>query len=288
MTSKHPISQPITQPANNQPPINRLSGAQHFMKGLTLLTHPQLRSYVIGPILINILVFVGITWFAIHQFDQLLPWLMAKIPSWLDFLVWLFWILFGGLLLLIYAYGFTLIGNLLASPFYGLLSERAEQLLSSPQSLDPQSQSESQTETATPQQQLSLKALASVTASAIGRELIKLGYFLPRIALVLLLTLGLSWIPGVNLVAPIIAMAWGSWWLALQSVDYPADNHGISFTQLRQHTRQHRLSALTFGGLTLLGSGIPLLNLLVMPAAVIGGTSFWLDKLQNQPPKDNQ
>ena len=104
-------------------------GPAYLLQGMQLLHHPKLRWLVIWPLLINAFLFIGLTWLAIDQFGQLLTWLTSKIPAWLDFITWIFWILFGGFLLLVYGYTFAILGNLLASPFYGPLSERAEQVL---------------------------------------------------------------------------------------------------------------------------------------------------------------
>ena len=94
----------------------------------------------------------------------------------------------------------------------------------------------------------------------------------------------LSFIPLLNLITPIIGFYWGAWNLYLQYLDYPADNNKISFGALLVDSRSQRKSALSFGGLVLLGSSIPLLNLLVMPAAVAGATSLWVANQQANPP----
>jgi len=102
---------------------------------------------------------------------------------------------------------------------------------------------------------------------------------LPRIIGVLLLTLTLSFIPVLNLLGPTIAFCWGAWSLALQYLDYPADNHQVSFSQLQEELRRRRLVSLSFGGSVLIASTVPILNLFTMPASVIGATSFWLERM---------
>lgn len=249
--------------------MNKLSqsGPSYLLQGLRLLQHPQIRWFVLGPILINFVLFIFLTWFAIEQFSLPLSWLMGKIPAWLDFIAWLFWVLFGGLLLLVYGYSFAVLGNILASPFYGPLSERAEAVITG-QDDKPA---------------MTTKEIIILSGRAIAREIMKLGYFLPRIVGVLMLTLMLSFIPVLNLLAPAITFLWGAWSLALQYIDYPADNNEIKFNVLKQILRQHRMQSLSFGGSVLIATTIPILNLFTMPASVIGATAFWLEQIATQP-----
>ncbi|MEH6466086.1 MAG: sulfate transporter CysZ [Porticoccus sp.] len=243
------------------------SGPGYLFQGLRLLNHPKIRWLVIAPLLINLFLFIGLTWVAIEQFGTLLNWMIDKIPDWLSFLAWFFWILFGGFLLLVYGYSFSIIGNILASPFYGPLSERVEEVLTGNNC--------SSTKTG--------KQLLALAGRSVKREFIKLGYFLPRIIGVLLLTLALSFIPVLNLLGPAIAFFWGAWSLALQYLDYPADNNQVGFVQLREELRNRRLISLSFGGSVLIATTIPILNLFTMPASVIGATSFWLERMEPSP-----
>jgi CysZ protein len=245
------------------------TGPGYLFQGLRLLNHPKIRWFVIAPLLINLFLFIGLTWVAIEQFGTLLNWMIDKIPDWLSFLAWIFWILFGGFLLLVYGYSFSIIGNILASPFYGPLSERVEEVLTG--------NNLSSTKTG--------KKLLALAGRSVKREFIKLGYFLPRIIGVLLLTLALSFIPVLNLLGPAIAFFWGAWSLALQYLDYPADNNQVGFIKLREELRNRRLISLSFGGSVLIATTIPILNLFAMPASVIGATSFWLERLEPNPDK---
>jgi len=239
------------------------SGPKYLLQGLRLLNHPRIRWFVLGPMLIKLVLFVFLTWFAIAQFDGVLGWLIAKVPGWLDFIAWIFWVLFGGFLLLVYGYSFAIIGNILASPFYGPLSERVKEVLNDKKPSNP----------------MTKKEILALAGRSVAREIIKLGYFLPRIIGVLILTLILSFIPVLNLLAPVIAFVWGAWSLALQYIDYPADNNQVGFAELRDQLRERRLVSLSFGGCVLMVTTIPILNLFTMPASVIGATAFWVERM---------
>ncbi|MCC8998345.1 MAG: EI24 domain-containing protein, partial [Candidatus Contendobacter sp.] len=51
---------------------------------------------------------------------------------------------------------------------------------------------------------------------------------------------------------------------------------GLTFREQRRLLRRHWPLTLGFGGMTLLLTLIPVLNFLVMPAAVIGATLMWV------------
>lgn len=239
-------------------------GLTHFFKGFRLLAAPGVRLWVIIPLVLNLALFVSLTLYAIQQFEELMSWLLNYLPGWLEFIAWLFRLLFGLLLAVCYAYTFTLVGNLIASPFYGLLANAVYIKLSGKQDEAP----------------LTFKTASVIAWQAFVREIQKLGYFLPRLLGVLLLCLVLSFIPLVNFVVPTIAFAWGAWSLALQYLDYPADINGVNFKTVRQRAGSDKGLSFPFGSIVLLGSTVPLLNLLVMPAAVAGATSLWVQHLK--------
>jgi len=107
-------------------------------------------------------------------------------------------------------------------------------------------------------------------------ELRKTAYLL-RWMLPLLL---LSWIPGLNLIAPVLWFFLSSWTLALDYHDYPMGNHLLGFKEQREKLRQHRSLALGFGFATLIATMIPIVNFLVIPAAVAGATMLYIENLK--------
>ena len=60
------------------------------------------------------------------------------------------------------------------------------------------------------------------------------------------------------------------------------DNNQISFAQMRKLLGQKRLSALSFGTVTMLFTMVPVLNFLAMPAAVAGATLFWVEEYKGK------
>jgi CysZ protein len=101
-------------------------------------------------------------------------------------------------------------------------------------------------------------------------ELRKLAYFGVR-ALPLLVLLV---IPGINLIAAPLWLAFSAWMLALEYTEVPLANHGMSFVNIRQRVAAHRATSLGFGVAVLALTLVPGLQLLTIPAAVAGATAM--------------
>jgi len=225
-----------------------------------MLPEPGIRTFVLIPLLVNILLFGGAIAVLFSQFDGWVNYLISSVLpdwEWLDFLRYLLWPLMALLVLVVVYYSFTIVANLIAAPFNGFLSEQVERKLRG--------------ETGGPD---GLAEALKLIPRTIGRELAKLGYYLPRLIFLLLL----SFVPVIGMVAPILLLLFGAWMLAIQYCDYPMDNNRVSFKDMRLRLKQERMTALGFGGLMQLGMLIPILNLILMPAAVVGATIYWVEK----------
>ncbi len=238
-----------------------LLGASALGHGFGLINRRGVRPFVIVPLVLNTVVFVALIWLSADYFQHLLHSIMSHIPSWLSWLSWLLWVLFGGLVALTLFYSFSLLANLLGSPFNGYLSARVERDL-----------------TGRPPEAPPGNPLVEV-AAALGGELRKLGYFAVLALGVIVLSVAIFFIPGLNLFSPLIPLLWfafGAWTLALEYSDYPLGNRGMGFTRQRILLRRYRARALGFGAAATLATLIPGVNLLVMPAAVAGATLLWM------------
>ncbi len=237
---------------------NFFRGLGYLGEGFRLIRQPGLRLFVVIPLVINILLFGLLIYFLGELFGVLIATAMGLLPdwAWLQALDWLFWILYGAVILLMLAYGFVIIANLIGSPFYGYLAELTEKHLTG-QEVSPDE---------------GWAGIIKDIPRALWREVQKIIYYLPRA--IGLFIIGL--IPVVNLVAAVLWFMFNSWMMALQYVDYPADNHKVSFRALRELLSDTRLSALGFGLPVALAAMVPILNLVVVPAAVCGATAYWV------------
>jgi CysZ protein len=245
---------------------NPVSGAIYFVRGIRLIFAPGVRAYVVVPLLVNVLLFSAIIYFGAGQFRELLDWLL---PDWLDWLAYLLLPLFFLIAVIIVFFTFSLVGNLVAAPFNGLLAEAVECHI-----------------TGAPPPAAGWKKMMADLGRTMVSELRKLVYIVLWGVPVLLLFA----IPGLNLAAPVIWMLFGAWMLAISYLDYPMGNHGLTFPEQRRQLGQRRYLALGFGGAAMFALAIPLVNFLVIPAAVAGATILWVERLQAAPaaPKQGQ
>lgn len=230
-----------------------------IFEGLKLLGHADIRWLVIIPTLLNLILFSAATWLAAAWVSDWLNWLIASVPDWLEWLVWIIWLMFVLLALVIYSFTFTVFANLIGSPFYGIIAERVIALERGVTDKTP----------------TSTRALLATAWGSFRRELQIIAYMLPRTLGIALLTVMISFVPIINILAPLIAASWAAWSLALQYMDYPGDSDELSFTQVRQRAGKQRLLSLSFGLSALVAAAIPLVNLLLLPATVVGGTLLW-------------
>lgn len=234
---------------------NPISGAAYLLRGFSLLNRSGVRRYVIVPLLINIVLFAALLTFAGHSFGNLIDHLLPQLPHWLTWLSWLLWLLFALTAVILIFFLFTLIANLIASPFNAYLAEAVEYRLTGHK----------------PDSGLSL--LGEIRHAVLS-ELRKYAYYLLWMVPLLVAFL----IPGLNLIAPFLWALFGAWMLAVQYADYPMGNHGLGFPEQRKVLREKRWLSLGFGGATMLATLIPVVNFLVMPAAVAGATALWIER----------
>lgn len=232
---------------------------RHLLLGLSLLRHPQLRRFVLIPLVINSLLLGSTLWWAM---TSLFSYLESLLPAWLAWAQWLILpVVFIGFSLFIFQI-FGLVANLLAAPFNNLLSERAEHLLC-PEKV----------EISANQQTVLKRAFSDVQ-----KEFQKLRYFLLRAAPLIIL----FFIPGLNLIASLLWFIFSAWMLSLEYLDYPLSNHDHNFQQSRTWVKQHRGICWRFGFSASFLSLIPILNFLLMPAAVVAATAIHREVINGQ------
>lgn len=238
-------------------------GMNDLSKGFSLAFKPGIRLYVILPLLVNFLLFAsGTVWLA-EYFGGWLNDFLTKLPDWLQFLRGVFWAVFVVAILLTSYYAFTILARLIAAPFNSLLAERVEKELLGYSDVPDES-------------------IAKMVVRSIRREIVKLLYMLPRLFLVILLSAILFFIPGLNAFIPFIWFLFGAWVLALEYLDYNADNHALSYRNTRKLAKQQRSRALGLGGAVALLTSVPIINLFIMPVAVCAGTVWWVDNRETK------
>lgn len=229
-----------------------------LFQGFTIMLQKGIRGFVVIPLIINVVIFSGAVWLAYTQYKQLIESLLGWLPSWLSWIEWILLPFFALLIMLVIYYSFSIIANFIAAPFNALLSEKVELKLRGGMS----------------EKASSTTFIRNITKS-LGSEVGKVVYMLKWIPLLLLIT----FIPGVNLVAPLAWLIYGAWMYSLQYVDYPMGNHNLFMKDELVILRKNRGWSLGFGLAVTLVTIIPVVNFLAMPAAVCGATALWVKQL---------
>ncbi len=299
-----------------------ITGIHYLLNGFELIFKPGLKRFVIIPFLLNILLFVGLFLFAKHFFSSFNHWLHAHLPWWLHWIEGLLWITFFIGFFLLMAYLFVIVANLVCAPFNSLLAEKVEIYLSGnslatqtgalqgsildssiSSCIDLENVSQSKkldVQASTPTLFFNRNISISCNLSAriqntslksslweflkdmprmIGRQLAIIAYYLPRALLLLIL----FFIPIIQLIAALLWFAFHAWMMSIQYLDYPSDNNRISFAKLREYIQQKPGLILGFGSSILVITMIPILNFIVIPAAVAGATKLWVKEYKNHP-----
>ena len=225
---------------------NPVLAVGYLFKGMKLLASAELRKYILIPVLINVVLYGIALTLGYYYITDLID---HFIPGWLQWLSWILWPLFFISFFIAGFFTFTVLANLLAAPFYGKLSAKTLAIITGQTS-------------ASAEQPLPKVMFA---------ELKRAGYLASR-ALPLLV---LSIIPGINVIAPFLWALFGAWGMALEYMAYPLENAGVLFTEQKQLVKSVRLGALSFGGVAVMGLIIPVVNIIVAPAAVIGATIYF-------------
>lgn len=228
--------------------------------GLKLALSKECRLFVIIPIFINIAVLSLGGYLMVHWILGMLNGYVAgMLPDWLSgAIMWVLGFILTIVAGFIFCFLFSTIATLIASPFYGLLAEKAEKVI---RGVDEVTADEG------------LAGIVKDIPRILKRELRKWMFYLPRLLLCVIISL----IPVVNIISPICWFLLAAWMMSVQYMDYAYDNHKISFDQMRKELWYHRLGSFTIGTSVSLIMTIPIINLIVPPAAVCAGTKFFVE-----------
>lgn len=238
------------------------SGAGYLLQGFSLMLTPGLRRFVVIPIIVNVLLMGGAFAYLLSQFGDWIDTWLATLPEWLSWLSFVLWPLVVIAILVVFSYFFSTLANWIAAPFNGLLAEHLEAKLTGATSPND-----------------GILDVVKDLPRVMKREWQKLMYYIPK-ALGLLLLL---WIPALGqTLGPVLWFVFSAWMMAIQYCDYPFDNHKVAFPTMRDSLKQRRGTSLSFGAVVMLFTMTPVLNLLVMPAAVCGATALWVDTYKSR------
>lgn len=249
------------------------SALNYLLRAWQLAREKPLLPWVVIPALFNLILFGGLYYLAGSALSSWISsWADASITGFwsflapvVDFLISATIVLVWILLLALFASFFTIAVQLIAAPFMGLLAERVDQRICA--------------------SELPAESTSAMIVRTFRRELRKTWDWLWRSVLVLIVVAIVWLIPGVNIFASVTWFLWSGWLLGVQYIDYGADTRQTSFNEMKKALSTQKTLVLSFGCAVLALTMIPILNLLIMPVAVIAGTLIWLETLSGLPLK---
>lgn len=225
-----------------------------------LRRHPRLLQYIVIPLLINVLVFSAAVYLGLDFFASTV---IAQLPhgeSWYWMvLYWLVWAVAVLLTAVLVFFSFTVVGNLLASPFNDLLSERTEQVLG---------------------------GTANETPFAFGRFLregwqtiLMEGKKMAVFVVIMVLILPLNLFPGIgSAIYTLLAIGLTLLFLCFEYLGFVMVRKGLFFSAQKQYILARKFLMLGFSCGVMAILAMPFLQLLCIPLAVIGATRLWCEE----------
>lgn len=243
-----------------------------LLAGFRLALQPGLRHWVLLPLAANTLLFGMAVWWLYGLAAGVLASAglagEAAASGWLagalNFIVGLARLLLLALLLLAAAWAFTAVLHLLTAPLNGLLAERAW---------------ERHTGRAIPD-----VPFARMAVRSIRRTVRALRYWALRALGLGLLSLAIGWVPLLNATVPVLWFLFGAWMTAVTYFDYPADNLGVDFETMLARLHRERMTVLALGAAVFALTLVPVVNFVIMPAAVCAATIMWAEYFDLPPP----
>jgi CysZ protein len=247
----------------NNPVANFSRGFFYPFRGLRLLTrHPALLKYIAIPFLINLIVFSSAVHLGLDFFNSTVVDYIPRGEAWYwAILYYAAWVLAVLLTAVLVFFLFTVVGNLIASPFNDLLSERAEELLLGQKQ----------------ETRFSLRGFLSDARRTIAAELKKLSLFVAGMMALLLLNL----IPALGqLLYSAAAILFTLFFLVVEYLGYVFGRKSRTFRDQRRYIWRRKFLMLGFGTGVLCLLAVPFLQFLCLPLAVLGATLLWCENLE--------
>lgn len=233
--------------------------------GRLFIRYPRLLKLVLIPLLINVVVFSLAIYFGLQFFHDFVQNLLPQGDAWYWLVVYYaLWVTAGLLTLVLVFFCFTVVGNLIASPFNELLSERIEGLLLPEVEPAP----------------FSLKFFCRDMLRVWLVELKKLSFFV--VAMLLLLLLNLLPVVG-NLLYGGLLILLTLFFLAWEYFAFVHERKSRDFKYQRQFLMQRKPLVFGFASGVLLMLAVPFVQLICIPVAVAGATLLWCEEQAGHP-----
>ncbi|SHI50471.1 CysZ protein [Malonomonas rubra DSM 5091] len=224
-----------------------------------LSKRPGLLRYLAIPFAINVLVFSISVYYGLDLFQGLLETYAPNTEVWYGAaLYYLAWTVAMLLTSVVVFFTFTVVGNLIASPFNELLSEHVEALKVGRK----------------PDERFSVGRFWKEAKNSIFVEIKKMSVFI--ICMVLLL--GINLIPGVgSMIYAVLAPMFTLFFLVVEYMAFVLMRKQLTFTQQRRYITKRPVLMIGYGCGIFCLLTIPFVQFFCIPLAVVGATLLWCD-----------
>lgn len=231
-----------------------------FRSVRVLRSNPRLIQYILIPVLINTLVFSGAVYLGLNFFGSTVVEYIPQGEAWYwSILYWFLWVVAVLLTLVLVFFTFTVVGNLLASPFNDLLSERAEEVFSGAVNDEP----------------FSLSRFFRDALQTVLMEAKKMWVFV----VVMILILPLNLLPGLgNSIYTVLAVSLTLFFLCFEYLGFVLVRKRQFFREQKNYIFARKFLMLGFSCGVMAMLAIPFFQLLCIPLAVIGATRIWCEE----------
>jgi CysZ protein len=229
----------------------------YLLRGAGFLwRHRVLWKYAAAPVFISALI-LGLSYVILYHFfffpaGQLVP------EAWYWQILYYFLMVTATLILLVvFFFLVTRIASALAAPFNDVISQKTEEIVSGRLDETP----------------FSMTRLLKDSGRGIAHSFKILGIYIGM----LILALPLFLLPGIGAVLySVVSVLLASYMLSYEYLGYPMDRRRVSFREKRRFLRSHIRSTIGFGLGSVAAASIPFVNLMMIPAAVVGGTLLFM------------
>jgi len=225
-----------------------------------LRSNPRLVQYILIPFLINTIVFSAAVYLGLDFFGSTVVEYIPQGDAWYwSVLYWFLWVVAVLLTAVLVFFSFTVVGNLLASPFNDLLSERTEEVLSGSRNDEP----------------FALKRFFRDALSTVLLEAKKLWVFV----MIMVLILPLNLLPGAgNTLYTVLAIGLTLYFLCFEYLGFVLVRKRQFFREQKKYISARKFLMLGFSCGVMAILAIPFFQLLCIPLAVIGVTRLWCEE----------
>lgn len=221
---------------------------------------PRLVQYILIPFLINTLVFSVAVFLGLDFFGSTVVEYLPQGEAWYwSVIYWFLWMVAVLLTAVLVFFSFTVVGNLLASPFNDLLSERTEEILSGKVNTES----------------FSINRFLHDALQTILMEAKKMWVFV----VIMVFILPLNLLPGIgNGFYTLLAVGLTLFFLCFEYMGFVLVRKQQFFREQKNYIFARKFLMLGFSCGVMVLLAIPFFQLFCIPLAVIGATRLWCEE----------